>query len=194
MKLKFFTYYYDLSKVECIIPCPSSKYNCYYFTNNPTMYNNITIHNNATIVRWIKRLDISLNKPFDPIEYQIFTKDIDLTMPFNPIQYEQLKNEYYKLPKITTQYNIINNPQYYVDLSDADYVCCINYKTYVIDEQFVENFVLNYFIKTTQYCIFYKRYDDGMEILIKNLRHREINKKMLLLNEILCKDKHTYLL
>ena len=169
MKLKFFTYYYDTSNVKCIIPAPSIKYKSYYFTNNLIMYNDCS--NN-----WIKRLDISLNIPFDPIAFKIFGSN------------------WYVPPKIQTQYSIINNPQYYNDLSDADYTCCINYKTYVVDEKFIEKFILNYFIKTTQFCIFYKRYNSGMELLIRNVKHREITKRMLLLNEIICKDKDTYLL
>ena len=176
MKLKFFTYYYDSSKVECIIPCPSIKYKSYYYTNNLTMYNNLINCTNTNIQKWYQVFDASLNIPFDPIAFEIFG------------------NKWYTPPRITTQYSIINNPQYYIDLSDADYICTINYKTYIVDEAFIEKFILNYFIKTDQYCIFYKRYNNGMELLIRNMKHKQLIKRMLLLNEILCKEKDTYLL
>jgi len=174
MKLKFFTYYYDASNITCIIPAPSIKYKSYYYTNNVTIYNGLK--NNTHKNYWITNFDTSLNIPFDKVAYQLFG------------------NDWYIAPKITTQYSIINNPQYYIDLSDADYICSINYKTSIVDEKFIENFILNYFINTTQFCIFYKQYNNGMELLIRNIRHREINKRMLLLNQIICKDKDTYLL
>ena len=64
--------------------------------------------------------------------------------------------------------------------------------------KYVEKFILAYFINTTQFCILYKRYTNGMEILIKNIKHKELNKRMLLLNQVISKekdkDKDTYLL
>jgi hypothetical protein len=129
---------------------------------------------------WISNFDISLNIPFDKIAYEIF------------------ENNWYTPTRITSQYSIINNPQYYNDLSDADYICSINYKTFIVDETYIENFIKNYFINTTQFCIFYKKYNNGMEILIKNMKHKELNKRMILLNQIIYKekdkDKDTYLL
>jgi hypothetical protein len=176
MKLKFFTYYYDVSKVECIIPCPSIKYKSYYYTNNLTMYNNLITTTNKNIQKWYQVFDASLNVPFDSNAFQIFG------------------NDWYIPPRITTQYSILNNPQYYIDLLDADYICTINYKTYIVDEAFIEKFILNYFIKTDQFCIFYKRYNNGMELLLRNMTHKQLSKRMLLLNEILCKEKDTYIL
>ena len=171
MKLIFYTHYYDNSNVECIVPSPSIKYKSYYFTNNVTMYNKLRD------TSWNRVLDISLNKPFDPIAFEIFG------------------NKWYIPPKIVKQYSILENPQYYIDLSAADYVCILNYKTCIVNEKYIEQFITNYFININQqFCLLYKRFNNGMELLIKNVRHREINKRMALLKELLTNNKEVYIL
>lgn len=170
MKLVFYTHYYDISKVECIVPTPSIKYKSYYFTNN------LTIYNKLRDTSWNRVLDISLNIPFNYRSYQIFG------------------NDWYIPPKIVKQYSILENPQYYIDLSAADYVCILNYKTCIVNEKYVEQFITNYFINMTDFCLLYKRFNNGMELLIKNVRHKDINKKMALLKELLTNNKEVYIL
>jgi hypothetical protein len=170
MKLIFYTHYYDNSNVECIVPPPSIKYKSYYFTNNVTMYNKLRD------TSWNRVLDISLNIPFDPFLFEIFG------------------NKWYIPTKIVKQYSILDNPQYYIDLSSADYTCIINYKTCTVHEKYVEQFIIKYFININQFCLIYKRFNNGMELLIKNLRHREINKRMTLLKELLTNNKEIYIL
>jgi hypothetical protein len=187
MKLFFYTHYYDSSNVELIIPTPSIKYKSYYYTNNLIMYNQLID------TSWNRVLDISLNIPYiDPMIYQLYV--LEYGLPVDPVIYEQFILRWYKRPKIITQYSILDNPQYYVDVSAADYLCIINYKTYTIDEKYIETFILKYFINSKQYCLLYKRFNNGMEILIKNLKHRDINKNMTFLKLILRNDKNTYIL
>ena len=92
-----------------------------------------------------------------------------------------------------TQYSILDNPQYYVDLSAADYLCVINYKTYTIDEKYIENFILKH-LKMPDFCLLYKRFNNDMEILIKNVRHKDIDERMAFLKQILTEDKDTYII
>ena len=187
MKLIFYTHYYDSSNVEYIIPPPSIKYKSYYFTNNLIMYNLLSD------TSWNRVFDISLNIPYiDPMIYELYI--LEFGLPLNPVIYQQFILRWYSRPKITTQYSILDNPQYYVDVSAADYLCIINYKTYTIDEKYLEYFIQTYFINSTDLCILYKRFNKGMEILIKNVKHREINKRMAFLKTILTNDKDTYIL
>ena len=187
MKLIFYTHYYDSSHVECIIPPPSIKYKSYYYTNNLSMYNKLID------TSWNRVLDISLNIPYiDPMIYELYK--LEFGLPFNQVLYDKFILRWYKRPKITTQYSILNNPQYYIDVSSADYLCIINYKTYTVDERYIENFILKYFINTRDVCLLYKRFNNGMEILIKNMKHKEINKRMTMLPKVLTDDKDTYLL
>ncbi len=185
MNLIFYTHYYDSSNI-CIIPPPSIKYKSYYFTNNLSMYTALSD------TSWNRVLDINLNIPFDPMVYEIFKLDVGLNIPANSIIYENYKLKWFNLPKMT-QYSILDNPQYYVDLSAADYVCIINYKTYTVDEKYVANFIQQHFIKTNYFCLLYKRIN-GMEILIKNLKHREINKRMILLKKLLSNNRDVYII
>ena len=187
MNLIFYTHYYDNSNVTCIIPPPSIKYKSYYYTNNLAMYNKLSD------TSWNRVLDINVNIPFDQMVYEIFKLEVG-NIPASSIIYENYKLKWFKLPKITTQYSILDNPQYYVDISSANYLCIINYKTYTVDERYIENFIIRYFINTPDFCLLYKRFNNGMEILIKNVKHREINKRMTLLHKILTDDKDTYLL
>ena len=74
------------------------------------------------------------------------------------------------------------------------YLCILNYKTCTVNEKYVEQFITNYFINMTDFCLLYKRFKNGMELLIKNVRHREINKRMALLKELLTNNKEVYIL
>ena len=187
MNLIFYTHYYDSSNTECIIPPPSIKYKSYYYTNNLAMYNKLSD------TSWNRVLDTYLNIPFDPMVYEIFKLEVG-NIPESSIIYENYKIKWFNLPNITTQYSILNNPQYYSDISSVDYLCIINYKTYTVDERYIENFILKYFINTRDVCLLYKRFNNGMEILIKNMKHKDINKRMILLPKVLTVDKDTYLL
>lgn len=185
MKLIFYTYYYDNSNI-CIIPPPSIKYKSYYFTSNLTTYDALGD------TSWNRVLDISLNIPYiDPMVYQLYK--LEFGLPVDPVVYEKFILRWYSRPKMA-QYSILDNPQYYVDLSAADYLCVINYKTYTIDEKYIENFIQKYFINMTDVCLLYKRFNNDMEILIKNVKHREINKRMAFLKQILTEDKDTYII
>jgi len=185
MNLIFYTHYYDSSNI-CIIPPPSIKYKSYYFTNNLAMYNKLSD------TSWNRVLDISLNIPYiDPMVYQLYK--LEFGLPVDPVLYESFILRWYNRPKMT-QYSILDNPQYYVDVSAADYLCVINYKTYTINEKYIEIFIQKYFINMTDVCLLYKRFNMGMEILIKNVKHREINKRMTFLKQILTEDKDTYII
>jgi hypothetical protein len=186
MNLIFYTHYYDNSNVECIIPPPSIKYKSYYYTNNVRMYTQLSD------TSWNRVLDISLNIPFiDPMIYQLYV--LEFGLPVNPVLYESFILRWYSRPKMT-QYSILDNPQYYVDISAANYLCIINYKTYVVNEKYIEGFIEKYFIRSTEFCLLYKRFNSGMELLLKNVKHKEINKRMLFLKTILTNDKNTYIL
>ena len=185
MNLIFYTHYYDNSNI-CIIPPPSIKYKSYYFTNNLSMYAALSD------TSWNRVLDISLNIPYiDPMIYQLYK--LEFGLPVNPVIYEKFILRWYSRPKMT-QYSILDNPQYYVDVSAANYLCIINYKTYTVDEKYIENFIQKYFINMTDVCQLYKRFNNDMEILIKNVKHREIDKRMTLLKQILTEDKDTYII
>ena len=185
MNLIFYTHYYDNSNI-CIIPPPSIKYKSYYFTNNLSMYAALSD------TSWNRVLDISLNIPYiDPMIYQLYK--LEFGLPVNPVIYEKFILRWYSRPKMT-QYSILDNPQYYVDVSAANYLCIINYKTYTVDEKYIENFIQKYFINMTDVCLLYKRFNNDMEILIKNVKHREIDKRMTLLKQILTEDKDTYII
>jgi hypothetical protein len=186
MNIIFYTHYYDNSNVVCIIPTPSIKYKSYYYTNNLTMYNKLID------TSWNRVLDISLNIPYiDPIIYDLYK--LEFGLPIDPVLYEKFLLRWYSRPKMI-QYSILDNPQYYVDISAADYLCIINYKTYTIDEKFIEIFIQKYFINTTDVCLLYKRFNNGMEILIKNVRHIEINKRMEFLKSIISNNNDTYII
>ena len=161
MNLIFYTYYYDNSNI-CIIPPPSIKYKSYYFTSNLTTYDALGD------TSWNRVLDISLNLSYiDPMVYELYK--LEFGLPVVPVVYEKFILRWYSRPKMT-QYSILDNPQYYVDLSAADYLCVINYKTYTIDEKFIENFILKYFINMTDVCLLYKRFNnDNMNSFIINM-------------------------
>jgi len=184
MNLIFYTYYYDNSNI-CIIPPPSIKYKSYYFTSNLTTYDALGD------TSWNRVLDISLNLSYiDPMVYELYK--LEFGLPVVPVVYEKFILRWYSRPKMT-QYSILDNPQYYVDLSAADYLCVINYKTYTIDEKYIENFILKH-LKMPDFCLLYKRFNNDMEILIKNVRHKDIDERMAFLKQILTEDKDTYII
>ena len=150
------------------------------------------MYNKLIDTSWNRVLDISLNIPYiDPIIYDLYK--LEFGLPVDPVLYEKFILRWYKRPKMT-QYSILDNPQYYVDVSAADYLCIINYKTYTIDEKFIEIFIQKYFINTTDVCLLYKRFNNDMEILIKNVRHKEINKRMAFLKSIVSNNNDTYII
>jgi hypothetical protein len=151
------------------------------------------MYNKLIDTSWNRVFDISLNIAYiDPMIFELYK--LEFGLPLNPVLYERFILRWYNRPKITTQYSILDNPQYYVDLSGADYLCVINYKTYTIDEKYIENFIIKYFINMTDFCLLYKRFNNGMEVLIKNVNHIDINKRMTFLKKILSNDKDTYIL
>jgi hypothetical protein len=112
LNLAFYTYFYGSNNnVAFKIPnIPSLKYNCYYYTNNKNIFENLKDTN------WIR---IFVDKPTndDLIESCMVGKHI-----------KALPNEY-------------------TEINNYDYLCFLDSKSNKINEKFIENLIVKYFIE-----------------------------------------------
>lgn len=112
LNLAFYTYFYGSNNnLACIIPeLPSLKYNCYYYTNNNTIFEKLKKTN------WIGIYD-NIKIDDDIIESNMFGKKIKAM------------------------------PQERIELKNYDYLCYLDTKVNKVNEIFVENFIIKYFIE-----------------------------------------------
>lgn len=137
MDLAFYTYFYGSNNNSAFkIPViPSTKYNCYYYTNN------ITIFDKLKNTKWIGIYhDIQTND--DLIESCMAGKHVKTS----PHKYDELKN--------------------------YTYLCFLDSKLEAINETFVEEFIIKYFINNN-YALLLREH-----FFIKNSVVKEYNESM----------------
>ena len=184
MDLAFYTYFYGSDKNEAyaIPELPSVKYNCYYFTNNKSLYNKLEE------TKWIRIFnDIKLDD--DIYESNMYGKLIKTC----PHKFEELKNYSY-LCLLDSKLEKVN--ELFVEDFINKYLIQQNYALLLRRHPFVPNCIwfefsesikqpryLNERIKYLNYII--KQLQNGLSditdyhcacgFLIRNMKHPKIN-------------------